>query len=283
MSRQLSIAGAMAKSTELIDSSSPLLDVELLLCHILDCDRAYLRTWPEKCLNDQQAESFLSLFSLRGEGRPIAHLVGSRDFWSLKLKVNSHTLVPRPDTEVLVERALRLPLGQQSCNVIDLGTGTGAIALAIACERPNWSVCGVDCFDEVVQLARENASLNELPHVVFKQSDWFSQLGSSRYQLIVSNPPYIDKNDKHLEQGDVRFEPATALVAEEQGLADIKKISGDARRYLDEQGWLLFEHGYDQGDAVRDILLDLGYAQVETFKDYGGNDRVTQGQWLAER
>jgi release factor glutamine methyltransferase len=270
----------MAKSSLLRLSSSASLDVELLLCHALDCDRVYLRTWPEKTLNQEQSERFNSLFLQRLEGQPIAHLTGTRDFWSLKLNVNSHTLIPRPDTEVLIEKVLDLPLNHQSCSVLDLGTGTGAIALAIASEMPHWSVCGVDRFDEVVQLAKENAVKNDLSRVTFLKSDWFSALEGQTYQLIVSNPPYIDANDRHLNEGDVKFEPRSALVAEDKGMADIMKISDLARCFLDHEGWLLFEHGFDQGDIVRKLMLDLGYQRVETFKDYGNNDRVTRGQWI---
>lgn len=278
MSHQLTISEAMAKSLELTSSSASL-DVELLLCHVLDCERAYLRTWPDKSLDQDQTEHFLSLVSQRQKGRPIAHLIGQRDFWTLNLKVNEHTLIPRPDTEVLVERALNLPLDKSAISVLDLGTGTGAIALALASERPAWQVNGVDRFPKVIELARQNANLNSLPHVEFFCSDWFSAFREQRFSLIVSNPPYIDAKDKHLGEGDVRFEPASALIAEDQGMADIKKITHDAREFLEAGGWLLFEHGYDQAELVRSVLKKAGYQQVETSKDYGGNDRVTQGQW----
>ena len=280
MSHQLTISQAMACSVNLASGTASL-DVELLLCHVLGCERVYLRTWPEKRLSAEQTESFLALYVLRSEGHPIAHLTGTRDFWSLSLKVNAHTLIPRPDTEVLVERALDLPLAERpACSVLDLGTGTGAIALALANERPAWQVCGVDRFPEVVELAKENARLNELEHVTFSCSHWFSELQGQRFSLIVTNPPYIDADDRHLNEGDVRFEPASALVAEEQGMADIRAISQSAPGFLEREGWLLFEHGYQQGESVRKILIDTGYQDVETSRDYGGNERVTQGKWL---
>lgn len=280
MSHQLTISKAMAMSSELTTSNSASLDVELLLSYVLQCERVYLRTWPEKLLSQKQTDSFLSLFDKRAAGYPIAHLTGSRDFWSLELKVTPHTLIPRPDTEVLVEKALALSLDPQDCSVLDLGTGTGAIALALASERPGWKVMGVDRYEEVVGLAKENAQRNNLEQVRFEVSDWFSALNEQRFQLIVSNPPYIDKNDAHLNEGDVRFEPSSALVADDEGLADINRISHDAQCYLDERGWLMFEHGYEQGELVRQILTEAGYQNVETFKDYGNNDRVTQAQFF---
>lgn len=280
MSHQLTISGAMAKASELSSSSSPSLDVELLLCHVLDCERVYLRTWPEKQLTQEQCSRFHLLLSKRIEGRPIAHLTGVKEFWNLCLKVNSHTLIPRPDTEVLVEKVLELSLDERDCSVLDLGTGTGAIALAIANERPKWKVLGVDRFDEVIKLANENAVSNSLDCVRFLVSDWFSALKGQSFDLIVSNPPYIDEDDVHLSEGDVRFEPVSALVADDQGMSDIKLISSTAKSYLAIDGWLMFEHGFEQGELVRCVLTDAGYQNVETFKDYGGNDRVTQAQWL---
>jgi release factor glutamine methyltransferase len=272
----MTIAAAMAESSRLASDSASL-DVELLLCHVLECDRVYLRTWPDRALNAAQAQFFLALLEKRIKGQPIAYLIGSRDFWSLNLAVNEHTLIPRPDTEVLVERVLELDLGAQA-SVLDLGTGTGAIALALASERPLWKVVGVDCFDAVVSLAKENAHRNNILNAVFFKSDWFAAIGDSKFNLILSNPPYIDANDPHLSQGDVCYEPSSALVSGENGLEDIAIITRTAPRFLEDDAWLVFEHGYQQGAEVRRLLLQAGYRAIHTYQDYGSNDRVTLGQ-----
>lgn len=285
-SDQILTIDAALSLADSISSESARLDTELLLCHVLDCDRSYLRTWPERQLSPQHATRFQSLLQKRVEGFPIAYIVGYRDFWDLKLKVSKHTLIPRADTEVLVETALSLAL-PQNARVVDLGTGTGAIALALANERPNWSVFGLDRFEEVVALARENAELNDLSRVKFLTSDWFSTFSEEqtqgRFDLIVSNPPYIDKDDEHLVQGDVRFEPSSALVADNQGLADIELIAAQSLSFLNDNAWLVFEHGYDQGESVRDILGKHGFIDIQTQKDYGGNDRVSFGRINSKR
>ncbi|MFM2579914.1 peptide chain release factor N(5)-glutamine methyltransferase [Vibrio fortis] len=262
------------------ENTSPSIDAAVLLCHTLDKPRSYLLTWPEKHLTLEQEQHFNELLTRRLTGEPVAYIVGEREFWSLPLKVSPSTLIPRPDTERLVEVALDKTFGKTG-DILDLGTGTGAIALALASEMPNRNVTGIDLRPEAQQLASENAERLNITNTTFLNGSWFDPLPeNSRFSLIVSNPPYIEKDDPHLSQGDVRFEPITALVAEEKGLADIKHIADNARHYLEADGWLAFEHGYDQGDAVREIMQALGYLDVMTEKDYGGNDRVTLGRYL---
>ncbi|MGL5176920.1 MAG: peptide chain release factor N(5)-glutamine methyltransferase [Aeromonas veronii] len=265
----------------LAEGESPRADADVLLCHLLDCRRSYLMTWPERELDAAQQATLQTWLARRLNGEPIAHLVGEREFWSLPLKVSPATLIPRPDTEVLVEQALtRIPQGP--CAVLDLGTGTGAIALAIKSERPEVDVWAVDRMADAAALARENSAALGLP-IEVRDGCWFEPLGepdrdqTPRFAVIVSNPPYIDGADPHLEQGDVRFEPRSALVADDAGLADIRHIVAHAPAYLLPDGWLLLEHGWDQGVAVRQLLRDGGYREVATVRDYGDNDRVTLG------
>ncbi|TKF63779.1 peptide chain release factor N(5)-glutamine methyltransferase [Vibrio sp. F13] len=265
------------------DNTSPSIDAAVLLCHALDKPRSYLLTWPEKHLTSEQESEFNALLKRRLTGEPVAYIIGEREFWSLPLKVSPSTLIPRPDTERLVEVALDKTFGKQGA-ILDLGTGTGAIALALASEIPNRQVTGIDLRPEAQQLATENAQRLNITNATFLHGSWFEPLSSEgvvKFSLIVSNPPYIEKNDPHLSQGDVRFEPITALVAEEKGLADIRYISENARGFLENEGWLAFEHGYDQGLAVREIMQALGYLDVVTEKDYGGNDRVTLGRYCS--
>ncbi|MEH8263319.1 peptide chain release factor N(5)-glutamine methyltransferase [Aeromonas veronii] len=267
--------------TVLAGGESPRADADVLLCHLLGCRRSYLMTWPERELDAAQQATLQGWLARRLNGEPIAHLVGEREFWSLPLKVSPATLIPRPDTEVLVEQALtRIPQGP--CAVLDLGTGTGAIALALKSERPEVDVWAVDRMADAAALARENSAALGLP-IEVRDGSWFEPLGepdrdnTPRFAVIVSNPPYIDGADPHLEQGDVRFEPRSALVADDAGLADIRHIVAHAPAYLLADGWLLLEHGWDQGEAVRQLLRDGGYREVATVRDYGDNDRVTLG------
>ncbi|MFQ1896514.1 peptide chain release factor N(5)-glutamine methyltransferase [Aeromonas veronii] len=267
--------------TVLAEGESPRADADVLLCHLLGCRRSYLMTWPERELDAAQQATLQGWLARRLNGEPIAHLVGEREFWSLPLKVSPATLIPRPDTEVLVEQALtKIPQGP--CAVLDLGTGTGAIALALKSERPEIDVWAVDRMVDAAALARENSAALGLP-IEVRDGSWFEPLGepdrdeTPRFAVIVSNPPYIDGADPHLEQGDVRFEPRSALVADDAGLADIRHIVAHAPAYLLTDGWLLLEHGWDQGEAVRQLLRDGGYREVATVRDYGDNDRVTLG------
>lgn len=278
----LSVAQCLQLAHELESlSDSARLDIELLLCHILQKNRTYLFTWPDSVLSLEQAETFLQFFNRRKSGEPVAHIIGQREFWSLPLAVNNSTLIPRPDTELLVETVLDLfaqDAPPQARRALDLGTGTGAIALAIASEKPYWQLLGVDYSADAVALAEQNRAALGFNHVAMAQSDWFVNVGTQPFDVIVSNPPYIDPQDPHLTQGDVRFEPLSALIADNQGLADIEQIVAQAWQYLLAQGWLLVEHGYDQAQQVRDLFNQHGFVQVETRRDLGGNERITLGR-----
>ncbi len=263
-------------------SDSPSLDAAVLLCHALNKPRSFLLTWPEKELSEQELAPFESLLARRLTGEPVAYIVGEREFWSMPLEVSPTTLIPRPDTERLVELALDKALTSDG-DILDLGTGTGAIALALASELPARKVFGIDLMPDAQQLATRNAQRLGIKNVSFLAGSWFEPLkAGTQFAVIVSNPPYIEENDPHLTQGDVRFEPLSALVAADNGLADIRHITDIARGFLQDDGWLLFEHGYDQGVAVRTIFHDFGYQEVETFQDYGHNDRVTLGRYTKQ-
>lgn len=253
-------------------SDSPLLDAQVLLAHVLEKETVYLMTWPERDLTKVQKSAFEMLVEQRINGVPVAHLIGMREFWSLPLKVNGSTLIPRPDTEILVETALTFCSSKST--ILDLGTGTGAVILALASELPLATCRAVDVSEDAVQLARENATALNICNVSISQSNWFESV-QGQFDVIVSNPPYIDENDHHLKKGDVRFEPLSALVASENGLSDIRLIATQARDYLNDNGHLLIEHGFQQGEAVRDIFSGLKYENIETVKDYGDNDRIT--------
>ncbi|WP_018690831.1 peptide chain release factor N(5)-glutamine methyltransferase [Algicola sagamiensis] len=261
-------------------SETAKLDGQCLMCHVLNCSKTYLFTWPDKVLSEEQKKQFEQLLSRRVEGEPIAYILKEREFWSLSLETAPSTLIPRPDTERLVELALESGLQNQG-KLVDLGTGTGAIALAFASERPDWQVYGCDLSKDAVELAKRNQKKTGFENARFFESSWFSKFEENGLQdidILVSNPPYIDPQDPHLDEGDVRFEPKSALIADNHGLADIQIITHSAPEFLKAGGWLLIEHGFEQGKAVRDCFEDAGFIQVKTYQDYGENDRVTLGQ-----
>jgi release factor glutamine methyltransferase len=263
-------------NTHLTDSDTAKLDVQLMLEHLLDVNHAWLISHAGDALTEKDDEVFQALLQRRLNGEPIAYILGEREFFGLPLKVTSDTLIPRPDTEKLVEVALdKIP---DQADFLDLGTGTGAIALAIADNCPDVTVTAVDFSEKALSVAIDNAAALDIQNVTFLQSDWFDALDHQRFDVIVSNPPYIESTDAHLSQGDLRFEPMSALASGEDGLDDIRKILDNVLVFLKPQGWLLFEHGYNQSQAVQDLMADAGLVAVETIKDLGGNDRVTMGK-----
>ena len=261
-------------------SDSAHLDVELLLCSVINKDRIFLRAWPEHELNQQQLSSFQQLFKQRLQGKPIAHILGERGFWSLNLKVTTDTLIPRPDTERLVELALDIIPDDAQWKILDLGTGTGAIALSLAKEKSTCFITATDQSIAALDVAKQNAEDNKISNIKFIQSDWFTNLDNQQFDMIVSNPPYIKETDPHLQQGDVRFEPLSALTSGEDGLNDIRTIIKNSQQHLAEKGVLLIEHGYDQADAVCHLLSTESFTQVSNFKDDNGNPRVSIGYAL---
>lgn len=261
-------------------SDSAHLDVELLLCSVINKDRSFLRAWPEHELNQQQLSSFQQLFKQRLQGKPIAHILGERGFWSLNLKVTTDTLIPRPDTERLVELALDIIPDNAQWKILDLGTGTGAIALSLAKEKSTCFITATDQSIAALDVAKQNAEDNKISNIKFIQSDWFTNLDNQQFDMIVSNPPYIKETDPHLQQGDVRFEPLSALTSGEDGLNDIRTIIKNSQQHLAEKGVLLIEHGYDQADAVCHLLSTESFTQVSNFIDDNGNPRVSIGYAL---
>lgn len=270
------IADLLRESTVLeCVSDTPRLDGEVLLCHILGRSRAYLYTWPDAPVDDSDSEQFRALLHQRKQGMPVAYLVGMQEFWSLPLRVSPATLIPRPETELLVEMALALPL-PENARVLDLGTGTGAISLALASERPGWRIVAVDNQPGAVTLATDNAHSLGLGNVRVMESNWFTAI-EGPFDLIVSNPPYIAADDVHLREGGVRFEPRSALVAGEEGLGDLRRIVAEGGAFLAARGYLMVEHGAGQGAEVRMLFEGCGYGDVRTTQDIGGRDRVTSG------
>jgi len=276
---EYSISNLIEQGKEIISlvSDSAKLDAQILLSFVLEKERTYLLTWPEQVVSKALTEHYIQLLTRRCAGEPIAYITGVKEFWSLTFEVSKSTLIPRPDTETLVELVLQVFTNkdhQVSC--LDLGTGTGAIALSLASEKPLWHIEAIDMDKSAVELAQSNAKKLNLKHVVIYQSNWFKQVvKDKKFDIIISNPPYIDIDDYNLKQGDVQFEPKSALVAKDQGLADIKHIAKEAIMYLSMQGVLFFEHGFQQGKAVREILMNLGYKNAQTVKDLNDNDRVT--------
>ena len=253
-------------------------DAELLLAHVLGVSRGWLFAHADDDLAPDRQAAFDALVARRAAGEPVAYLVGLRGFWSLDLKVTPATLIPRPETELLVDLALeKLPAGR-TLRVADLGTGSGAIALAIAHERPHADVVATDASAAALEVARANAAAHGLDRVDFRLGAWCTPLGDARFDLIASNPPYIADADPHLARGDLRFEPRSALAAGIDGLDDIRTLARDATAHLVDGGWLLLEHGFDQGRVVRDLLHAAGFVDVETRQDLEGRDRVTLGR-----
>lgn len=257
--------------------SSARLDAEVLLAHTLDKARTRLRGWPEDPVSASQAAHYRELVARRARGEPVAYLTGVREFWSLPLEVTPETLIPRPETELLVELALDLTPADEPLTIADLGTGSGAVAAAIASERPACQVIATDACPRALAVARRNLARLALDNVSLRQGNWCEALVGQRCALIVSNPPYVASADEHLTRGDARFEPRLALSAGDDGLDAIRVIAESAAAHLLAGATLLVEHGHDQGPAVQELFRRHGYQDVRSYKDLGGNDRVAAG------
>ncbi|MBC7788151.1 MAG: peptide chain release factor N(5)-glutamine methyltransferase [Methylophilaceae bacterium] len=276
MTLSQSIKTILTSASELLKTEDAKLETQLLLQHLLSVNRAWLITHENDPLVANIHEAFEALLNRRLNGEPIAHILGAAEFYGLKLKVTPDTLIPRQDTETLVEAALAIVLQNDSLKILDLGTGTGAIALAIAKHRPLAQITAVDASENALKIAKENAQNLQIANVQFIISDWFSKLKGLKFDIIVSNPPYIEANDPHLAA--LTFEPISALTSGEDGLDDIRKIIQSVLIYLKPQGWLMLEHGYNQAEKVQDLLAENGLTDITTMKDLGGNERVTLGK-----
>lgn len=276
----ITVTTALQHASQLLGttSTSPRLDSEVLLAHACGRDRSWLRAWPEHVLDESTRTRFAEFIARRASGEPIAYITGRREFWSLELEVTSATLIPRTETELLVEQALaRIPRNAK-WQIADLGTGSGAIALAIAHERPRCSLIATDISQEALDVAQGNAHRLGIHNIEFRLGDWCSALGVETFDMIVSNPPYIAADDVHLQQGDLPFEPETALTPGRDGLKSLRIIAQHARHHLRPDAWLLLEHGYDQRDAVADLLKHAEYREVTGYNDLSGQARITAGQ-----
>ncbi len=279
---KVTVRNVLNQGATLLNGDEAKLEAQLLLQFVLAVDHAWLIVHATDAISDQHKLQFLKLIQRRSKGEPIAYILGEREFYGLPFKVSEDTLIPRSDTEALVEIALEkldsCSHGNDGVSVLDLGTSTGAIALAIAHSLPEAYVTAVDASEKALAVAQENAERLEIEQVEFIHSDWFEGLVGHRFDVIVSNPPYIEENDQHLNQGDLRFEPISALASGEDGLDDIRLILADCLAFLKPQGWVMLEHGYKQAEAVQQLMAETGLVEVDTIKDFGGNDRVTIGK-----
>ncbi|MCH2191308.1 MAG: peptide chain release factor N(5)-glutamine methyltransferase [Gammaproteobacteria bacterium] len=277
----LTYRGLLDQATRSLYESSetPRIDAEYLLQHVIQKSMAWLITYGDSKASSCHVEVFLALIDERAKGVPVAYLMGYRDFWTLRLKVSKHVLIPRGDTEVLVEQALERIERQKPTSVLDLGTGSGAIALSIAKERSQATVLATDKHSDALEVAKINANLNDLKNVEFSVSDWFNNIKEQKFDLIASNPPYIEAKDPHLERGDLRFEPNTALIAQEQGLGDLNTIITRAPSYLKPNGWLIVEHGFNQATQVEEKIRASGFQNVSLYSDLNHLPRCTAAQW----
>lgn len=256
----------------------PHLEAEILLAHTLRVARSYFHAWPERELSSIEQENFCAFVLRRMKGEPIAYIVGYREFWSLNLRVTSDTLIPRPETELLVELVLEKLTGSEVKIIADLGTGSGAIALAIAHEKPHWQVHATDCMPAALAVARENAESLQLKNVTFHEGSWCAALPAFQFDVIVSNPPYIANHDSQLQAQVLQHEPRSALLSGADGLDDIRQLVQQAKNFLKPGAYLFLEHGYQQAESVRQLLKQAGYKNINTHQDLTNKDRVTGGQ-----
>ena len=274
----MTIAQCLRWATQqLAASESPAVDAKFLLCHVLDCANTYLMTYPEQMLSNTAMTKYQNHVDQRKQGIPVSYIIGKQDFWTLTLQVNEHTLIPRPETELLVEQTLHLN-NLVKPQILDLGTGTGAVALALASELPQANIYAVDRIIEAVELAQLNAQQLQLSNVQIFQSDWFAQLTTQAFDFIVTNPPYVESESRWLGEGDVRFEPLSALVAGSDGLDDIRYIIEHAKAWLKPGAWLLIEHGYNQADLIAQIFKDFEYQAIQCLEDYSSIPRISFAQ-----
>ena len=276
----MNIRQALQQAVADLNETSPSasIDAQALLTFVLDCNTAHLAAWPEKNLNAEQASTYLQLVLQRQQGIPVAHLTGTREFWSLDFLVNDSTLIPRPETETLVEFILEKFENKKKLKLLDMGTGTGAIAISIAKEKPDWEILGSDISEQAITLANKNKKRHLADNSTFIHSDWFSNITDKEFDVIVSNPPYIANDDPHLSQGDVRFEPKSALTSGDTGMDDIEHLCTHAKNHLKINGWLIVEHGYNQKQLVADCFANNGFKEVEQRQDLSGHTRLTAGK-----
>ena len=276
----MQINDAFKYAKQKLDSSNyRRIDSEILLCSILNCNRTKLYAYPDKVLSFDDKKKYKELINKRSEGYPIAYLTKQKEFWGHTLHINDNILIPRPETELLVEKALKLTSIFSLNKILELGTGSGAIAIAIASEKPNVNIKATDIKDNIIKIARKNADLYEIKNIKFVKSNWFSDIKKNNFDLIVSNPPYISGDDPVLRNSDIRFEPVSALVSGNDGLDDLKKIIRESSNYLKNNGWLIVEHAYDQGEKVRKLFLENKFTS-KTIKDYNKLERITFGRLL---
>jgi len=273
----MNVSQLLSSATEKLQAStdSPRLDAEVLLAHSLNKTRTWLITWPDKELSEAEISGFNTLLERRLKGEPIAHITGTREFWSLPLMVTADTLIPRPDTELMIEQILHCYPPEPSISLVDLGTGSGAIALALASERPNWNITATDQSSEALKIAQKNADTLNITNVTFIQGNWFEPLKGMQFDVIASNPPYIPKSDPHLSEGDARFDPITALASGEDGLDDIRLITRQSKEHLKSKGMLFIEHGYDQKEEILAIFQQNNFSNINQHHDIANNPRLT--------
>jgi len=268
-------------ATQLIynTSDTPRIDAEVLMQHVIQRPLAWLLSYGDTIASNEHMQHFFKLIAERQTGKPIAYIIGSRDFWTLNLQVNEHVLIPRPDTETLVEKALEILDRHSAYSILDLGTGSGAVALSLAKELPQATVLASDAHQDALNIAIGNAAHNSIHNVQFLLSDWFTELEDQRFDLIAANPPYIEAGDEHLNQGDLRFEPDSALIANNEGLSDLEYIIQNSVRFINNHGHVIVEHGYNQQAAVAELFEQHGYSNIICHQDINQLPRCTVGQY----